>query len=245
MEHTLVTKRACTGYALWLVALLPLFALGGCATTTVPALVPDEIPRIEAAGNYQRENYKFEPGDTIQISYTFHPEMNQTATVQPDGTIITAMVGEIPVSGMTLMELRRLLVERTSDRLRDPDIIVAIDRFAEKNVFVLGEVVRPGAFPYQEGLTPLQAIAQAVGFKETARLDSVILIRKGWDNTDFVARKLNLAETVQGGVQEPLQLAPHDILFVPMTNIAKVNLWVRQHFTEMIRGVPTPRYSFQ
>ena len=54
-------------------------------------------------------------------------------------------------------------------------MVVSVTRFTEKLVYVGGEVIRPGVLPYRKGLTPLQAVAASGGFRDTARLDSVIL----------------------------------------------------------------------
>ena len=80
----------------------------------------------------------------------------------------------------------------------------------------------------------MQAITASGGFRDTARYDSVILVRTGGSEQTFVARKLNLAQTTNDGVKEPLTLAPHDVIFVPRTNVADANVWVRQYLTDMI-----------
>lgn len=212
--------------------ILPL--LWGCgAPITVPPLSLEEIPRIEAVGNYPHQIYRIEPGDTIRIQYTFHREMDQEDVVRPDGKIAAKLAGEIGVSGMTPEQLETLLVGRTADQLRNPEVVVSITHFGEKNVFVGGEVGRPGLVPYRRGLSPLQAIIAAGGFKTTARLDSVILIRAG-EGDAFVSRKLNLAATVTDGTSELIALAPHDVVYVPRTSIAEANLWVQQHITDLI-----------
>lgn len=218
----------------------------GCGSSeiTVPALTAAELPRLEAAGNFPHKAYRIEPGDTLQIRYTFHPEMNQDVIVQPDGKVTLTKVGEVSVAELGAGDLERLLVERTSDRLRNPEVIVSIARYSEKTVYVGGEVGKPGAVPYRKGLTPLQAIIAVGGFRDTARTDSVILIRGARaPEGEVITRKLNLAEVVQDGAREPLILAPHDVVFVPRTPIADANVWVRQHITDLIpffRGATMP-----
>lgn len=208
--------------------------LSGCGNPVVaPPLMPDEIPRIAATGNFPDRVYRIEPGDTIQIRYTFHPDMNQEMIVLPDGKIGAQLVGEIIVSGMTTKELENFLIQRTSDHLRDPEVIVSIPKFAEKTVYIGGEVGKPGTIPYRKGLSPLQAIITAGGFRETARPDSVVLIRSGSSDNEFISRKLNLAESA-GGLKEPVILAPHDVIYVPKSSIAEANLWVQQHITDLI-----------
>jgi protein involved in polysaccharide export with SLBB domain len=209
--------------------------LFGCgAPVTVPALTPDEVPGFDAAANFPHHIYRIEPGDTLQVRYTFHPEMNQEAIVLPDGKIAAHLAGEIMVAGMTTSQLQNFLAERTSDNLRDPEIIVSITKFAERSIYIGGEVDKPGAIPYRRGLSPLQAIIAAGGFRTSAQTDSVILVRAAGPNEKFISRKLNLTESIADGVKEPVYLAPHDVVYVPKTSIAEADLWVKQHITDLL-----------
>jgi len=132
---------------------------------------------MEATANYSKQTYRIELGDSLSIRYTFHPEMNQEEIVRPDGKISAILIGEMSVVGMAAAELSKLLVEQTSHRLRDPEVIVDLVRSGEKTIYVRGEVGRPSAVPYREGLSPLQAILAAGGFRDTAQFDSIILVR--------------------------------------------------------------------
>ena len=226
-----------------LAAMVLVIAVGACSSKpiTVPPLTDTDLAEMNATANFPHETYRLEPGDAIQIRYTHHPEMAQDDVIAPDGKINAKLVGEISVAGLTTDELEQLLVKRTSeDHLKDPEVVVSITKFSEKLVYVGGEVARPGTFPYRRGLTPLQAIAASGGFRDTARSDSVILVRTGGSEKKFIARKLNLAQTTNDGVKEPVALAPHDVIFVPRTEVADANIWVRQHISDMIplfRGV--------
>ena len=218
-------------------------AVGGCFSSppiTVPPLTGADVAALTASANFPHEGYRLEPGDAIQIRYTHHPEMAQDDVIPPDAKINAKLVGEIDVAGLTTEELEQLLAKRTADHLKDPQVVVSVTRFTEKLVYVGGEVVRPGTLPYRRGLSPLQAVAASGGFRDTARLDSVILLRTGGSENGFVARKLNLEQVVRDGVREPIALAPHDVLFVPRTEVADANVWVRQHISDMVplfRGV--------
>lgn len=227
-------------------AILLFSSLWACgAPIKVPPIAPEEIASIEEAGNYPHTNYYIEPGDTVRIQYTFHPEMAQEDIVRPDGKITALLAGELIVAGLTATDLEQQLVERTSHRLRDPEVKVSISKFAERAVYVTGEVGKPGKILYRKGLTPLQAVAEAGGFLETARADSVILVRPGRTEENFISRKINLEEVFTDGTKEPIHLAPHDVLVIPRTPIANANLWVRQHLTDMVpfnsKAIPTPR----
>jgi protein involved in polysaccharide export with SLBB domain len=160
--------------------------------------------------------------------------MNQEIVVLPDGKIGAQQVGEITVSGMTTKQLEQFLVQRTSDHLRDPEVIISVTKFAEKTVYIGGEVEKPGTIPYRKGLRPLQAIIAVGGFRESARIDSVILVRTGGLDNEFISRKLNLAESVSGIKEPALFLAPHDVIYVPRSSIAEADLWVKQHITDLL-----------
>ena len=154
--------------------------------------------------------------------------------IPPDGKINAKLAGEIEVVGLTAEEVEELLVKRTSEQLKNPEVLVSVPRFSEKLVYVGGEVARPGSHRYRKGLTPLQVIAASGGFRDTAHAESVILLRTGSSEKTFVARKLNLRQTANVGVEEPVVLAPYDIIFVPRTEVADANAWVRQHITDMV-----------
>ena len=210
--------------------------VSGCTSRpiTIPPLSQVDMDEMNAAANFPHEQYRLEPGDAIQIRYTHHPEMNQDDVIRPDGKINAKLVGQLPVAGLTKDELAKLLAKRTSDQLKDPEVVVSVIRYGEKLVYVTGEVGRPGTMPYRRGLTPLQAITASGGFRDTARYDSVILVRTGGSEDKFVARKLNLLQTTNDGLREPIALAPHDVIYVPRTEVADANVWVQQHITDMV-----------
>jgi protein involved in polysaccharide export with SLBB domain len=215
--------------------IMALFSTSACGTSiNVQPIARADIPLLTAVGNFPHEQYLIVPDDAIQIRYVFHPEMNQEVVVQPDGKITVGLVGQVTAAGMTTAMLERLLIEKTSEQLRNPEVAVNIIRFAERTVYIGGEVGKPGILRYRQGLTPLQAIIASGGFLESARADSVVLIRTGDSGGEFVSRKLNLIESVANSVKEPLFLAPHDVIYVPKTSIAEANLWVKQHITDLL-----------
>jgi protein involved in polysaccharide export with SLBB domain len=216
-----------------LVSLLALVC--GCGPAiTVPELSPAEVPRMDALGGPAAGIYRVEPGDSLDIHYTFHDEMNQKETVRPDGRIRAAQVGEIPVAGLTTREIAAALAARTGGELRDPEVVVTIASYAPRTVYVAGEVDKPGPIPFRRGLTALQAIAQAGGLKETALASTVVLVRPAGTEGRTLSRTLDLDRALHEGAREPLFLAPRDVVFVPRTGVAEADIWVHQHFTKLV-----------
>jgi protein involved in polysaccharide export with SLBB domain len=231
-----------------IVVVVAVVVAGGCGPTiTIPPLKSEDIARLDAAGNFPHRDYVIEAGDTLQIRYTFHQELNQDVVVRPDGKVTVHQIGDVEVAGFAPAALEVELVRRSSARLRSPEIVVSISKFSEKTVYVGGEVGKPGSVAYRRGLTPLQAIIAVGGFKEGARLDTVVLVRSGGQGDRFISRTLNLTDVVAKGEPESVQLAPQDVIYVPRTPIADANIWVKQHITEMLpffRGasMPLPLY---
>jgi protein involved in polysaccharide export with SLBB domain len=225
-------RRATVSTMFVLVA--PLFFAWACGSPiNVKPLTSEDVSSLQSAGKDADETYIILPGDTLQIRYTFHPEMNQESAVQPDGKITVSLLGPIAVGGMTTTRVGQLLAQKTSDQLRNPEVLVNITRFAERNVYVGGEVKKEGMVRYRKGLTPLQAIISAGGLTDAARADSVILVRRtGNSDEDTISRKLNIEESVTEG-KELIFLAPEDIVYVPRTSVAEANVWVRQHITDL------------
>jgi polysaccharide export outer membrane protein len=217
--------------ALWLVSAcsnpvehLPQFPTG-------TAKLPEKIPVVKKDGAF----YRLVPYDQISIRFPHHPEQDpkMAIPVQPDGNINLDAVGTIRAAGLTPEELEKLIVNKTSDRLRAPQVIVTIVQYAPRRVFVGGEVVQPGPVLIQDGMTPLQAIFERGGFRDTAQKDSVVLIRDAGAENPQIGR-IDLFKSLENGTPEVITLLTNDVIYVPMSGIARVNTWVRQHLREIL-----------
>ena len=213
----------------------------GCGpSVNVKPFSPAELARVQnESAEVERRGYRIEPGDTLLIKYPFHPEMDQETVVRPDGTVTATGVGALNAAGMSSVELANQLKEKTSHRLKNPEVVVSISKYGERGIYVGGEVGRPQMLVYRKGLTPLQAVMAAGGFLPTARLDSVILVRQN-GSEPLLTRKIDLGAVVLKGEPEPITLAPQDVIYVPRTPIANANVWVRQHITDLFPFLRIP-----
>ena len=242
MSRKIIIRRDRVKYSLLVVGYIFFSTiLSGCGPSmTVAPLAPEDLQRPDVRAYHLEQDYRIFPGDTLRIYYPFHAEMEQEVIVQPDGQIDATLIGSVHVAGLTTKEVGRFLIEGTAEYLRDPQIVVSVTRYVEKNVYVAGEVDRPGAILYRPGLSPIQAVFAAGGFLETAKTDSVILIR-AVDGNELMTRRIDLRSIIHGKNKPiTLALAPHDVLFVPKTPIANAGLWVEQHITKIfpfMRGV--------
>ena len=206
---------------------------------------PQPIPAVRG-GAY----YRLVPYDQINVRFPYHPEQDSKPTglyslatgtgatgtglqIQPDGNITLDAVGTIRAAGLTPDELGKLIADKASDRLRDPQVIVTIVQYAPRRVFVGGEVNQPGPVLIQEGMTPVQAIFERGGFKDTAERDGVVLIRDAGSENPQIGR-IDVFMSLENGKPEAITLLTNDVIYVPMSGIGRVSTWVRQHLREII-----------
>jgi protein involved in polysaccharide export with SLBB domain len=82
----------------------------------------------------------------------------------------------------------------------------------------------------------MRAIAQAGGFRDTARRTQVIVIRQNPDGP-FFTTVLDITKVINGADKaQDISLMPYDIVYVPKSAIADVDLWVQQYVNSIIPG---------
>ncbi|MDB5819547.1 MAG: polysaccharide biosynthesis/export family protein, partial [Rhizobacter sp.] len=100
---------------------------------------------------------------------------------------------------------------------------------SSQRVFVGGEVTRPGVQPLIGPLSVMQAVMVAEGMKETARTSDIVLIRRG-EHDERQVMRIDLQAALDGNnAGGDLLLQPYDVVVVPRSGIANVNLWVDQY----------------
>jgi len=173
--------------------------------------------------------YRIQPTDVLEVHYRYTPEFDQTITVQPDGFVILAIVGDLKVQGLTLEQAKAAILERAAKRLREPEITMVLKDFEKPYIVVGGEVANPGKFEMRGQVTAVQAIAMAGGFKTTsAKHSQVILFRRIGNGELAKAELLNLKAATSPLTTEPLaDLHAGDLLVVPQNLISKIERFVK------------------
>ncbi len=221
------------GARLLAAALLLGFA-GGCAKA------------IYAPPPLKREvlDYRLEVGDVLQIKVFNRSELTQVAPIRPDGMISMAPLGDVLAAGRTVQDLDAAISQSLAGVLTDPDVTVFVREFANQNVYVGGEVERPGVIPIQEHTTSLMAIIQAGGMSDTAQKTQVLFLRDKRGDRPNVT-KINLNDILSGAVPD-MVLEPYDLVFVPKSKVARANLFVEQYIRRVIpfRLVASGNYTY-
>jgi protein involved in polysaccharide export with SLBB domain len=211
---------------------------GSRARSGAPALSPELSPE-QCVANAEvwraasaDDSYVIQPGDQLAIDFYLSPEFNDQVGVRPDGQITLRMVGDLHAAGLTPAALANEIDHGYLKELKSPDAVVHVKNMPSRQVYVQGQVTKPGAFPLDPGMTALEAISQAGGVTKEAN-DTVLLIRRDTCGTPH-ALKVNLAAATEHPEgNDDAALMPHDILVVPDSRIASMDKFVEQY----IRGL--------
>jgi protein involved in polysaccharide export with SLBB domain len=208
----------------------------------IPELNPEQLAKRVNPLPPTELTYKMVPYDTITVRFTYHPEQDPKGpiAIRPDGQISLDGIGSVQAAGRTPEELGKDIAAKSSTRLRNPEVVVAVTLYAPRKIYVGGQVNTPGVAQFQGEITPLQAILDRGGFTKEAQQDSVILIRNSGGGEPIIGR-INIIQGLEDGVPEKITLLTNDILYVPMSGIARADLWVKQHLNDIL---PTGLMSF-
>lgn len=165
-----------------------LFAMSAVGSVSVRA-------EVRAAAPASTTTYVLGPMDKVRIRvYQWRaskdeiiewPALREEFTVGADGSLSLPLIGTTSTLGLTTADLARLIGERLKDRLKlldPPDTAVEVVQY--RPFFVVGDVEKPGEYPYRPGMSVLQAVALAGGLKRTQdaqlmRLDREAIAAEG------------------------------------------------------------------
>jgi len=226
-------------------SLIIIFLLPACTPPPVVRNpVPIDDPTVRTEYPALETEYRIQVGDQLEIKFFYDTELNEQVIVRPDGRISLQLVHEVMASGLTPAELTSLLTEKYAAELKKPELTIIVRSFGAQKVYVDGEVAKPGMVPLLGYVTILQAISQAGGLKDSARTNEVMVIRHGANNKPL-ALVVNLDKIHDGSdMHQNIPLKSFDIVYVPRSPIADVNVWVDQYLRKNIPVSLSIGYGF-
>jgi polysaccharide export outer membrane protein len=141
------------------------------------------------------------------------PDLSQTVTIGPDGFVSLPLLGDVHAAGLTSNQLARDLSSRLSSYVVNAQVTVSVVDIRSRQVFVTGQVGKPGAYPLIVPITVLQLIAQAGGLNTFANRKGIFVLRgtKG----DIQRIKFNYTNAIHGDVKQNISLLPGDTVIIP------------------------------
>jgi polysaccharide export outer membrane protein len=133
--------------------------------------------------------------------------------VRPDGFVTLPLVNEVQVVGLTTAQLRDLLQEKYKEFINSPFVTVRVAGIASSEIFLIGEVNSPGAFPASGNDTILQLLTRAGGLSPFADRKNIRIVRReGEKITEYT---VDYNAIVKGDLQQDILLRPGDRIIVP------------------------------
>ncbi len=174
-----------------------------------------------------QEEYRIYVNDEITIDFPYYPGLNKKIVVPPDGKIILEKIGQIKVAGLTTKELTDKLQNFYSQTLTQPEVVVNLTKF-HSQILVLGEVNSPGIYQLSSHFTSFEAISLAGGYRESAYLKEVLVIRRIEGNKSR-ATVINMNNVLsRQNISNRFYLQPYDIVYVPQNPIVKLGTVLKQ-----------------
>lgn len=174
--------------------------------------VPEGQPETNPPPGYVLRN-----GDDLEIRAYNIPEINADVRIRPDGKISLILLDDVGASGLSAAQLASDLSAAFRKYYRNPRVAVIVKNYAPPTVYVGGDVAQPGAVPLHGGLTAMQAVVRAGGFKGNAPEEQITVTHHLVDGT-AQSQTLNVLE-VMNQTKPDIPLGPSDMVFVPRSNI--------------------------
>jgi len=218
----------------WLVALV---ALAGCQS---PAFLEAEFAKAKSLRVVP--DYRIDAGDNITIKVlNIDDEEGDnivTARVRPDGKVTFPKHGDILAAGKTTEQLAAELEEEFKETLglREPRVYVAANSFDSKNVTILGQVRRPGRYPYNGQMRVADVLGLAIDTDVIRSAPNQTLLFREIDGKMKVYH-INLKDFFhKNRFETNFYIRPGDVIYVPRNGYAKVGDAV-QRFLQPISAV--------
>jgi polysaccharide export outer membrane protein len=184
---------------------------------------------------------KIAPGDDLDLRVLGFPELSGTFLVAQDGRINLSLIGSMQAAGKSAEELDQDLTSAFSAYYRNLDLAVNVKTRAERNVYVLGQVERPGRLEFRTGERVLHALASAGGMTGSARENSIILLRREPDGRDH-AYRLDFSALYTQVAPRDIYLQPSDVVFVPKSRFKTVTDFADDFLEVLSRTAATAFY---
>ena len=174
------------------------------ATLGVVALLCGCAPgaNLPVIANYQSNGYRLGGGDQIRVITFGEDQLTGDFRVDDEGNVALPLVGVIKAAGETPSQVATEIGNSLRNKHLITDPSVAVEVASYRPVFVLGEVNKPGVYPYQPGMTMLTTIAVAGGFTY-----------RGVRSYAGVVRTVN-GKAVEGKIDPSSFIAPGDVINV-------------------------------
>lgn len=159
------------------------------------------------------EFYVIGAGDLINVNVWKEPTLGGAVKVRPDGFITLPLINEVQVAGLSTGRLRSILEDKYKEYTIEPFVTIRIEGIASSEVFLMGQVVKPGAYPLAGNDTLLQLLTRSGGLGIFAERGNLRVVRREDAKlTEFI---VDYDAIIKGDLKQDILLRPGDRIIVP------------------------------
>ena len=200
-------------------------ALGALALGLAAALACAMPALADSSPAYGGMDYRLGSGDKIHVTVYDEADLSGDFQVDATGLIRLPLIGQIKAGGLTAQEVESgIAAALAQGYLNDPKVAVEITTY--RPFYIVGEILKPGEYPYANGMTASSAVALAGGYTSKA-VESVIYVRHQGEN-----QERRLAAT------DATAIRPGDVVRVDSTTF-----WDVMDVLSPLAGVSALRYT--
>ena len=171
---------------------LAMFVLAACDSDPTPI-----VPTAAAGGGSPGDSNKLGPNDRLRVTVFGQPTLTGEYTLDGNGVLAFPLIGNVPANGVTTNQLQQAIAAKLEpDYLVNPNVSAEI--VTRRPFYVIGEVQKPGNYPYVSDITAVNAIAMAGGFTRRARKNDFYIRRLDKDGK-AVRIEANAGTVLQAG----------------------------------------------
>ncbi len=163
-------------------------------------------------------DYLLQPGDLVDIQVYKEADMSRTLRISTQGYVAFPLIGNIKISDLTVSQAANQIEDELKSYLKKPSVSLLIKEYANKTLYVLGQVKKPSpiTIPPEKTMTVLEAITSAGGFTDIAAISKVKVFRI--ENGQQRSFDVDVSQiTKEGNKQLDMALKPGDVIFVPQS----------------------------
>lgn len=178
----------------------------------------------------QATEYIIGPQDVLSIT-VIGSDIAGKYAVEADGTFTFPLIGRVTAGGRTPRDLETDLRKRLADGyFKNPLVSVAVEQYRSQQIFVVGEVRTPGAYPLTGDMTLIEALARAGSLTPTAGGEALIVhprtaksgpLLPGQD-ADAEVIRVDVKALQSGALSQNYRLRDGDTIFFPAAEIIYV-----------------------
>jgi len=151
--------------------------VSGCYTD-FGTVVPGDATEATASVPLKTTN-QIQAGDKIKLVVYGEDTLSGLYEVSPSGTVSLPLIGTLDAVGHTRAELEKQIASRYANFVKGAKVTVNVIEY--RPFYVMGEVLKPGKYPYESGLNAMTAISTAGGLTYRASKSAVLIQRPGED----------------------------------------------------------------